>query len=90
MAAAALYVDRRESALTESGDYLFAAADGAIGPDHIRGEIGELLLGSADGRRSESELTVFNSLGLAVEDMAAAEHVLKLAEAEGAGVEVEL
>ncbi len=90
MADSALYVDRRESALTESGDYLFAAADGAIGPEHIRGEIGEILLGSTDGRRSESELTVFNSLGLAVEDMAAAEYVLGRAEALGAGTDIEL
>ncbi|HEX4520628.1 MAG TPA: ornithine cyclodeaminase family protein [Gaiellaceae bacterium] len=90
MAAAALYVDRRESALRESGDYLLAAADGAIGPEHIRGEIGELVLGTVEGRRSDSELTVFKSLGLAVQDLAAAERVLQLAEAEGAGVEVEL
>ena len=89
MAAAALYVDRRESALNESGDYLFAAADGAIGPDHIRGEIGELVIGSVGGRESDSELTVFKSLGLAVQDMFAAEHVLRLAERDGAGVEIE-
>jgi ornithine cyclodeaminase len=90
MAAAALYVDRRESTVNESGDYLFAARDGAIGPEHIRGEIGELLIGADEGRRSDSELTVFKSLGLAVEDLAAAELVLKRAEAEGAGVEVDL
>ncbi len=90
MADCALYVDRRESTLNEAGDYLFAAADGAIGPDSIRGEIGELLIGAAEGRRSESELTVFKSLGLAVEDLAAAEFVLERALAQGAGVEVEL
>ena len=90
MAAAALYVDRRESTVNESGDYLFAARDGAIAPDHIRGEIGELLIGAVEGRRSDSELTVFKSLGLAVEDLAAAELVLQRAEAEGAGVEVDL
>jgi len=90
MAAAALYVDRRESTINESGDYLFAARDGAIGPDHIRGEIGELLIGSAKGRRSDAELTVFKSLGLAVEDLAAAELVLERAAAEGAGAEVDL
>jgi ornithine cyclodeaminase/alanine dehydrogenase-like protein (mu-crystallin family) len=90
MAAAALYVDRRESTLAESGDYLLAASEGAIGPQAIRGEIGELLIGAAEGRRSEHELTVFKSLGLAVEDLAAAEVVLERALAEGAGVEVEL
>ncbi len=89
MAAAALYVDRRESTVNESGDYLFALADGAIGPDSIRGELGELLNGTVGGRRDASELTVFKSLGLAVEDLAAAEHVLRRAEAEGAGAEVE-
>ena len=90
MAAAALFVDRRESTLNEAGDYLFALRDGAIGPDSIRAEIGELLIGTADGRRSDSELTVFKSLGLAVEDLAAAEHVFQRAEAEDAGVEVDL
>lgn len=90
MGAAALFVDRRESTLNESGDYLFAAADGAVAPESIRAEIGELLVGSAEGRRSGAELTVFKSLGLAVEDLAAAEAVLARALAEGAGVEVEL
>jgi ornithine cyclodeaminase len=89
MGAAALYVDRRESTVNESGDYLFALADGAVGPDSIRGEIGELLNGSVEGRRDDTELTVFKSLGLAVEDLAAAEHVLRRAEAEDAGAEVE-
>jgi ornithine cyclodeaminase len=89
MGAAALYVDRRESTVNESGDYLFALADGAVGPDSIRGEIGELLNGTVGGRRDDAELTVFKSLGLAVEDLAAAEHVLRLAEADGAGFEVE-
>jgi ornithine cyclodeaminase len=86
---AALFVDRRESTLNEAGDFLFPQREGAIGPDHIRGEIGELLLG-AEGRRSPSELTVFKSLGLAVEDLAAAEHVVRRAEAEGVGAVVSL
>jgi ornithine cyclodeaminase len=90
MTAAALFVDRRESTLNESGDYLFAAREGAIGPEHIRAELGEVLIGTADGRRSDDELTVFKSLGLAVEDLAAAEVVLRRAEAEDAGAVVEL
>jgi ornithine cyclodeaminase/alanine dehydrogenase-like protein (mu-crystallin family) len=90
MAAAAIYTDRRESLLRESGDYLFPAQEGAIGPQHVRGELGELLVGHAEGRQSESELTVFKSLGLAVEDLAAGEYVLGLAEQAGVGVEVEL
>jgi len=90
MAAAGLYVDRRESTVNEAGDYLFPLAEGAIGPEQIRGELGELLNGTVDGRRSDAELTVFKSLGLAVEDLAAAEYVLRRAEAGGVGVEVEL
>jgi len=90
MAEAALYVDRRESTVNEAGDYLFPLREGAIGPDSIRGEIGELLIGAVEGRSSDSELTVFKSLGLAVEDLAAAEQVLRRAEAEGAGAEVDL
>ena len=90
MADAALFVDRRESTLNEAGDYLFPMREGAIGPEHIRAEIGELLIGAAEGRSSDSELTVFKSLGLAVEDLGAVEAVLARAAAEGAGVEVDL
>ena len=88
MVDAALFVDRRESTLNEAGDFLFPLREGAIGPEHIRAEIGELLIGAAEGRRSPDELTVFKSLGLAVEDLAAAEHVLQRAEAENVGAVV--
>jgi ornithine cyclodeaminase/alanine dehydrogenase-like protein (mu-crystallin family) len=88
VAAAALYADSRESMLNEGGDYLFAVREAGIGPDHIRAELGELLIGSRDGRRSDDELTVFKSLGLAAEDLAAAEHVYARAQAAGAGSSV--
>jgi ornithine cyclodeaminase len=64
--------------------------EGALTADAIRGELGEVLIGAVEGRRSERELTVFKSLGLAVEDLAAAEHVLARAEAENAGMVVSL
>lgn len=88
IAAAAFYVDRRESAEAEAGDYRSAVAEGAIGPDHIRGEIGEVLIGAAPGRSSPDELTIFRSLGLAVEDLAAAEYVVRRARETGTGTEV--
>ena len=72
MSAAALFADRRDSMLAESGDYLLAAAAGAVGPGQIRAELGELLAGTGHGRASAAELTVFESLGLAIEDLAAA------------------
>jgi ornithine cyclodeaminase len=72
MRAASLFVDRRESTLNESGDYLIAAREGAIGPEHIRAEIGEVLTGAKPGRTQPDEITLFKSLGLAVEDVTAA------------------
>jgi alanine dehydrogenase len=85
MAAAALFVDSRESTLNESGEYLRAVEEKGIGPDHIRAELGEVLTGSAAGRSSSDELTVFVSLGLAVEDLAAAEYLYRRALEEGVG-----
>lgn len=72
VAAGVLFADRRDSLFAESGDYRLAAADGAAGPDSVRAELGQLLLGEADGRRDDGEITIFESLGLAVEDLSAA------------------
>jgi len=88
VAASALFVDRRESTLNEGGDYLMAVEEAGIGPDHIRAELGELLIGSRPGRSDESELTVFKSLGLAVEDLAAAALCVERARERGVGAEV--
>jgi ornithine cyclodeaminase/alanine dehydrogenase-like protein (mu-crystallin family) len=88
VAAASLFVDRRESTLNESGDYLLALAEGLIGPDHIRAELGELLTGRHPGRTGDDELTVFKSLGIAVEDLAAAELCVARARERGLGTEV--
>jgi ornithine cyclodeaminase len=88
VAAASFYVDRRESALTEAGDYVIAAHEGAIGPAHIRAELGEVVVGRAEGRTAGDELTVFESLGIAVEDLAAVEHVYRRALEIGAGTQV--
>jgi ornithine cyclodeaminase len=87
---ARLYVDRRESALNEPGDILTPLRDGDIGPEHIVGEIGELVLGRVPGRRDDREITLFKSLGLAVEDLGAASHVYAKAVRDGAGQRVAL
>jgi ornithine cyclodeaminase/alanine dehydrogenase-like protein (mu-crystallin family) len=81
VAEAALYVDRRESAFAESGNVLLAG----VPPEHVVGELGELVLGRVPGRRSPEQLTLFESLGLAVEDVAAARLAVERARAEGAG-----
>ena len=89
MASSKLFVDRRESALREAGDYLIALKEGVIGPDHIQAEIGEVLIGARPGRESEKETTLFKSLGLAVEDLAAAEYVYRKAQEKNQGIWVE-
>jgi len=89
VAAASMFVDRRESTVNESGDYLFALREGAIaGPEHIRAELGELLTSQAEGRRSADELTLFKSLGLAIEDLASASFLYAKAVRLGRGTVV--
>jgi ornithine cyclodeaminase/alanine dehydrogenase-like protein (mu-crystallin family) len=85
MASAALFADSRESAASEAGDYVLALAEGAIEPGAIRAELGEVLIGAAPGRLDEDEITVFESLGLAVEDLAAAMLAYSRAPQAGAG-----
>ncbi|HEY8181656.1 MAG TPA: ornithine cyclodeaminase family protein [Thermoanaerobaculia bacterium] len=83
--AASLFVDRRESTLNESGDYLMSG----VGPDHIRAELGEILIGKAKGRTSKDEITLFKSLGLAIEDLASAQFLFGEAKRLGTGTWVE-
>jgi ornithine cyclodeaminase len=91
VAACALYCDSRESLRNEAGEFRLAVEQGAIsGEEHVRGELGEVLAGIAPGRTNAEELTVFRSLGLAVEDLAAAERAVSVARERGIGVEVRL
>ena len=84
-----LFVDRREAALAEAGDFLIARSEGAVTDAHIAGELGEVLTGSVAGRTSPSEITVFKSVGLAIEDVAAAHHIYSKARGSGFGKFVE-
>ena len=91
VAAAALFADSRESLRHEAGEYRLAVEQGAIsGEDHVRAELGEVLAGLRPGRTDDGELTLFRSLGLAVEDLAAAEVAVAAARRLGRGTEVEL
>ena len=85
VAEATLFVDRRESAVNEAGDLLLAG----FGEERIAAELGEVLTGAHPGRTRPDELTVFKSLGLGVEDLAAAELVVRKAREQGLGTEVE-
>jgi ornithine cyclodeaminase len=85
------FCDSRESVRNEAGEYLLAVQEGAIGGEnHIRAELGEVLAGLRPGRQSPGELTLFRSLGIGVEDLAATELAVTRARDRGLGTEVEL
>ena len=90
VACARVFVDRRESALNEAGDILIPIREGAFDATHIVAEIGEILTGAAQGRRSDAEITLFKSLGLAVEDLACAHFLHARASEMGVGLQAEL
>ncbi len=85
-----LFVDRRESTLSEAGDFLIPRSEGAVTDAHILGELGDLLAKKVKGRTSRDDITLFKSLGLAVEDVAALRHIHTKALASGAGARVSL
>ena len=85
-----LYVDSKAAALVESGDVVMNIAEKLFDASHLRGEIGELVLGRVPGRTSDSEVTIFKSLGMAVEDVVAADLVFRRASETGAGTEMTL
>jgi ornithine cyclodeaminase/alanine dehydrogenase-like protein (mu-crystallin family) len=85
VAASSMFVDSVESTVNEAGDYLRALREGAVAPGHIRAELGEVLKRAKPGRTSDGEITLFKSLGLAVEDLAAAEYLYRKSKETGAG-----
>lgn len=85
-----VFVDRRESALNEAGDILIPMSEGVFSQNHIVAEIGDVLIGAARGRRDDSDVTLFKSLGLAIEDLASAHYLHDRARREQAGTWVEL
>jgi len=89
VARAQLFVDSRTAALVESGDVVQGISEGRFGPDHIVAELGEVVNG-AGGRRSDTEVTIFKSLGMAVEDVTAADLVYRRAVDRNVGRELEL
>jgi ornithine cyclodeaminase/alanine dehydrogenase-like protein (mu-crystallin family) len=79
------FVDYRESTVNEGGEYLRALKAGAITPEHILAEIGEVANRTKVGRRSLSDVTLYKSLGIAPQDLASAHHVLEKARSAGVG-----
>jgi len=90
VARARLVVDSRASAFRESGDIVLGLCEGRFAQGHVVAELGEVVSGGVPGRTSEREVTVFKSLGLAVEDLAAADLAYRRARQQGTGVEIDL
>lgn len=82
------YVDYLPMTNAEAGDYLAALACGAITPEHVIGEVGEVLLGRKPGRKSDTEITLFKSLGVIAEDLTVAHYALEQAAAKNDGAHV--
>ena len=87
---ARLVVDSREAAWAEAGDLILARDEGFVAPDAPVAELGELVAGQARGRASGEEITLFKSVGLAVQDIAVAQVAYTRARALGIGVDVSL
>jgi ornithine cyclodeaminase/alanine dehydrogenase-like protein (mu-crystallin family) len=85
-----LFVDSRAAALSESGDVVMGIQEGRFDASHIVGELGELVAERVEGRQSWRDVTIFKSLGLAVEDLAAAGLAYRRALAQDGGQELEL
>jgi len=90
VALARLYVDSRAAALVESGDIVQGISEGRFTVSHIQGELGEVVLGRVQGRTADDQITIFKSLGMAVEDVVAADLVFRRAAETGAGTELTL
>ena len=89
MKKARVFTDRRESCMNEAGDFIIPRDKGEITDDHLLGEIGEILLGKVQGRTSPDDVTLFKSLGVAVEDVAAIHLIYRKALATGGGTRLE-
>jgi ornithine cyclodeaminase len=85
-----LFVDSRAAALVESGDIAIGIREGAFAASHIAGELGDVVAGRITGRRAPGEVTLFKSLGLAVEDVVAAHLVYQRAIEQNVGLELRL
>jgi len=86
---ARFFTDCRESCVNESGDYLFPLKEGAITEAHLLGEIGEVFTGKIPGRQSRDDVTIYESLGIALEDLASAHFIHRQAKETGAGTWLE-
>jgi len=87
---AKVVVDQKEACLKEAGDLMDLISKGVISADHIYAELGELIIGKKKGRTDNNEITVFKSVGLAIQDVSTAVKVYELAKSKGIGKTIEI
>lgn len=85
---ARFFVDYRASAMAQAGELLDAIEQGTVTAAHVAGEIGEVLAGTVPGRRSDTDITVYKSVGVAAQDLAAGWRAWQRARERSAGIEV--
>lgn len=84
------FLDSRATALHESGDLVLAIAEGTVAPSDVGAELGEVIVGAAPGRTSPDDITLYNSVGIAMQDLAIGSLILARARAAGVGLEIDL
>lgn len=87
---ARVFVDSRSAALDEAGDLIIPLNEGIISENHIIGELGQIVLGQVQGRTNDTEITLFKSVGVAVQDAVAASRALEGARQQGLGTQIDL
>jgi ornithine cyclodeaminase len=86
---ASVFVDSRSAALDEAGDLIIPLNAGIISEDHIRAELGQVVLGQVQGRKDDGEVTLFKSVGVAVQDAVAASLALRGAQKQHLGTQID-
>jgi len=84
-----VFVDSKEAVLSEAGDFIIPMKNGDIGPARINGELGEVISGKIPGRQSEKEITLFKTVGIAVQDVVTAHKIYKKALEQGVGKQIQ-
>ncbi len=90
VARATVVVDAVDAALSEAGDLIIPLRDGLVTREHFARELGMVASGSAPGRTSNDEITLFKSVGNAVQDVVVAKRAVERAREQGVGMEIEL
>jgi ornithine cyclodeaminase len=84
-----VYVDSKEAVLSEAGDFIIPMKNGAIDSGRINGELGEVISGKIPGRQSEKEITLFKTVGIAVQDVVTAHKIYTKALEHGIGIKIQ-